>query len=325
VTLTFFDIHSWSFRDFTDDEDPFDVQRRKRETFITSFNVTRASDLFLDYTILSDLRASDIGLEVESSGEVSLRGRGGTPFGPVAFSLPPTINEDSMLQMAISDFVPNSLMYHGHTVGLFNTRVDPTTPQFGSIMKTTCSLATGTLFCLGDMFPTLRATHPNRNLALFFSTAQAPVIRFRPTTAGGITFHLFGRIAMLVIDSATQKETEVAQMGIEVAAHMKLRLTSTNVRPRITLDTIKLTTLSPEVLMQKELSDAVILAREVLQRMVNDVLREGIPIPVHPLFKLNKPKVRVIERALLLQTNFELNHSLIRQLTAAELRKRAIA
>ena len=42
--------------------------------------------------------------------------RGGTPFGPVELHLPESVNQDIMLQMAVSDFLPNSLMYHGHNV-----------------------------------------------------------------------------------------------------------------------------------------------------------------------------------------------------------------
>ena len=76
---------------------------------------SRADNLFLDYTIVVDPRTDELGLEIKSSGEVSLRGRGGTPFGPVNITLPAVVNEDFMLQMAISDFIPNSLMYHGHT------------------------------------------------------------------------------------------------------------------------------------------------------------------------------------------------------------------
>lgn len=69
----------------------------------------------MDYTIFADPLINTLGFEFESSGEVSLRGRGGTPFGAVNFKLPNTVNEEYMLQMAVSDFVPNSLMYHGHT------------------------------------------------------------------------------------------------------------------------------------------------------------------------------------------------------------------
>lgn len=100
-----------------------------------------------------------------------------------------------------------------YSIGLFNTRVDPTTPHLGAIMRTSCSLSTGMLFCLGDLFPTLRKLHPNRRLALFFNTIQAPVIRFRTQASGGITFNIMGRIIFLVIDPETKKEQQVAEMS----------------------------------------------------------------------------------------------------------------
>lgn len=51
-------------------------------------------------------------------------------------------------------------------------------------------------------------------------------------------------------------------------------------------------TLTPETLTQNELDDASFLSHEIIQRLVNDILKEGLPIPVHPLFKLKSPKVR---------------------------------
>uniref|UniRef100_A0AC34QH94 Lipid-binding serum glycoprotein C-terminal domain-containing protein n=1 Tax=Panagrolaimus sp. JU765 TaxID=591449 RepID=A0AC34QH94_9BILA len=298
------------------------ARRFKRSSLISSFNVTKAENLALDYTI-TDVRVTQAGLEIDTFGEVSLRGRGGTYFGPQPISLPSNAHPDTMLQMVVSDFVPNSLMYHGHTIGLFNTRITPSTPHFGPIMKTTCSFSSGTLFCLGDLFPTLRKLHPNKQLSLVFNTMQAPVIRFQSQNNGGIKFTLLGTISIFTMEE-TNEEKLAAEMSIDVSANMKLKLSSSTVRPKISLKTISLKTLSPKILLQKELDDSVMLAREVLQRLVNDILREGIPIPVHPLFQLHKPKVKVMERALLLQTNFVLNERLLRQLTAADLRKRVI-
>nr|CAD2176238.1 unnamed protein product [Meloidogyne enterolobii] len=288
-----------------------------------SFNVSRADKLLLDYTII-DVRADHRGVEVDSSGEVSLRGRGGTPFGPMPLTLPLLANEENMLQMLVSDFMPNSLLYHGHSIGLFNARVDTKTPHFGSLMRTTCPASTGLLFCLGDFFPTLRRLHPDHSLALLFSTLQSPVIKFRPQSAGGISFSLVGRIIMSLLEGNStktnkMKETEVAQMQINVNAHMKIKLSSTTVRPKITLDKISLKTLTPGILAQEELDRSVLLSKEVLQRMVNDILRGGIPIPVHPLLRLHRPKVKIQDRALLLLTNVEFNEPLIRQIVGASL------
>ncbi|KAF7639567.1 BPI2 domain-containing protein [Meloidogyne graminicola] len=193
-------------------------------------------------------------------------------------------------------------------------------------MRTTCPASSGLLFCLGDFFPTLRRVHPDHGLALLFSTIQPPVIKFRPQTSGGITFSLIGRIIMSLIEGNNKnntnnktKETEVAQMQINVDAHMKIKLSSTTVRPKITLDKISLKTLTPGILAQEELDRSVLLSKEVLQRMVNDILRGGIPIPVHPLLRLHRPKVKIQDRALLLLTNVEFNEPLIRQIVGASL------
>jgi len=56
----------------------------------------------------------------------------------MTLTLPLLANEENMLQMLVSDFMPNSLLYHGHSIGLFNARVDTKTPHFGSLMRTTC-------------------------------------------------------------------------------------------------------------------------------------------------------------------------------------------
>ncbi|KAK6049672.1 hypothetical protein COOONC_12824 [Cooperia oncophora] len=80
-----------------------------------------------------------------------------------------------------------------------------------------------------------------------------------------------------------------------------------------------LVTRSPQTLVQDELDDASFLSREILQRMVNDILKQGIPIPVHPLFRLSKPKLTLAERSMVLETNFQLNQNLIRQLISERL------
>lgn len=295
------------------------IENGKEGGLFNNFDVSKADDLFLDYSII-EFRGTDAGMEIDSGGEVSFRGRGGTPFGPVELHLPESVNQDIMLQMAVSDFLPNSLMYHGHNAGLFNAKVDSKTPNFGSIMRTSCQ-SSSALFCLGDFFPTLRRLHPDHKMTLSFSTTQAPVIKFHPPSAGGTTFVLNGRIGLSKIEkNPTNSETLIAEMAIMFSGRLHFRISSTVVRPKITFDSIKLKTLSPEVLLQDEL-DSIFGAREVLQRMINDVLRNGIPIPVHPLMRLIKPKAKILERAILLNTNIEFNDKMLQRLISASFDK----
>ncbi|TKR76693.1 hypothetical protein L596_017801 [Steinernema carpocapsae] len=311
-------------RDIMTDTRYYDQVRVIRETQndkstqlnINTFNLGRANNLFLDYSIVNDPKVTQFGLEIDSSGEISLKKSDKTPFGPTEVQLPQSDSAaDAMLQITVSDFIPNSLMFHGHDIGLFDTRVDPATPQFGSIMRTSCDLSSGSLFCIGDLFPTMRKQHPNQRVAMHFKTLQAPVLLFRPASLGGIAFSLFGHIDVIALDSPDGKEHLIGAMGIEITATMKMRLTNTMVKGKVNLEKIQLTTQTPKVLLQEELDDAGLLGREVLQRMVNDILKDGIPIPVHPLFRLNKPKVKVINRALLIQADFDLNEQLMNELT----------
>uniref|UniRef100_A0A8R1DRP0 BPI2 domain-containing protein n=1 Tax=Caenorhabditis japonica TaxID=281687 RepID=A0A8R1DRP0_CAEJA len=132
----------------------------------------------LDYSILTTPSLSVRGIELETSGEVYQKNHS-TPFGAGPIFFPPlttNINNQQMLQIVVSDYVPNSLMFHGHRIKLFDTRIDWTTPQFGPVMRTTCDLSTGSLFCIGDLFPALREMLPDRNLAFVFTTLRAPAV-----------------------------------------------------------------------------------------------------------------------------------------------------
>ncbi|EPB71141.1 LBP / BPI / CETP family protein [Ancylostoma ceylanicum] len=316
------------------------VQRQNRfHTFLNNFNLSRADSLILDYSMMDAPVITPRGIELSTSGEISAPGFR-TPFGPRPLSLPPP-TASNLLQLAVSDYVPNTLMYHGHRIGLFNTRIDPNTPQFGPVMRTTCDMNTGSLFCVGDLFPTLRDVLPNRAIAFMFSTVKAPAIVVRPPELGGIRFQLMGLIEVSSIDN--NGETPIGAMEIHIDASMKMKMTPRAVRGRVNLETIRLITRTPQILVQEELDDAGFLSREILQRMVNDILKQGIPIPVHPLFKLQKPKVinqvhrsiyrlppsntdesrslqlKLSERSMLLETNFQLNEKLIRQLTGEKL------
>ncbi|CEF65510.1 Lipid-binding serum glycoprotein, C-terminal domain and Bactericidal permeability-increasing protein, alpha/beta domain-containing protein [Strongyloides ratti] len=281
------------------------TKRQALRSLSSSFNLTKANNLLLDYGIVGEPRVIKNVLEIDSVSEISLNGRGGTPFGAMKFNYPEDIKEGVMMQLIVSDFVPNTLMYHGHTIGIFNTRIDSKTPHFSSMMKSSCSLTSGVLFCLGDLFPTLKRTFPNRELAMLYKTINAPVMKFHGKSSG--------------IEN-TGEEKIFGSFIIEVDSSMKMRLSNTMTKPKVTIENMKFTTESPNVITQQELNQAGILTKEVLQRMVNDMLKEGIPIPIHPLYKLDKPRVRIIERAMLIQTNFKLNEKLLKQLTAEEVR-----
>lgn len=297
--------------------DPKRVTRQAEEDkfhlILNSFNFSRADSLMLDYSMLTSPSLTSRGIELQTSGEVFQSGHV-TPFGAGPIFLPRIPNPSQMLQIVVSDFVPNSLMFHGHRIKLFDTRIDWTTPQFGPVMRTTCDLSTGSLFCIGDLFPALREMLPDRNIAFIFTTLKAPAVIVQPEDKGGIHFSLLGLIRLI-----SDRNEPIGEMEIRIEALMKMKLTPKSVKGKVTIEEIQFTSRSPRILLQEELDDAGFLSREILQRMVNDILRQGIPIPIHPLFKLVKPKLTLLSRSMLLETNFLLNEHIIAQLTAETL------
>ena len=137
----------------------------------------------LDYSMITSPSLTSRGIELQTSGEVFQSGHV-TPFGAGPIFLPRVPNPSQMLQIVVSDFVPNALMFHGHRIKLFDTRIDWTTPQFGPVMRTTCDLSTGSLFCIGDLFPALREMLPDRNIAFVFTTLKAPAVIVQPEEKG---------------------------------------------------------------------------------------------------------------------------------------------
>jgi hypothetical protein len=108
-------------------------KRQKRapqriDAFIKNFNLVRGifvhefvfqsriDDLILDYSLLSNPTMTAYGIEMTSSGETSWNGYGGTPFAPpTTITLEEVPNgTNTMLQLLVTDYVPNTLMYHGH-------------------------------------------------------------------------------------------------------------------------------------------------------------------------------------------------------------------
>lgn len=60
-----------------------------------------------------NLYANQYGFEIDIAGEFSPRGLGGTPFGPFPMQFPTPLG-GSMIEILISDFTINSLLYAMH-------------------------------------------------------------------------------------------------------------------------------------------------------------------------------------------------------------------
>uniref|UniRef100_A0A915BX11 Lipid-binding serum glycoprotein C-terminal domain-containing protein n=1 Tax=Parascaris univalens TaxID=6257 RepID=A0A915BX11_PARUN len=102
----------------------------------SSFDPRRLSDMILSLRTVNGY-ASQTDLILGLSGEFSPEGYGGTPFGPFPMSFPSPVG-NRMLEVLISDYTINSLLYWLHRRGFLGFRIGPETPRIGALLKTTC-------------------------------------------------------------------------------------------------------------------------------------------------------------------------------------------
>uniref|UniRef100_A0A915PI86 Lipid-binding serum glycoprotein C-terminal domain-containing protein n=1 Tax=Setaria digitata TaxID=48799 RepID=A0A915PI86_9BILA len=97
-----------------------------------------ASDLTLSTYLLGTVMANyDFILSL--SGEFSPSARGGTPFPPPILQFP-MISGGRMLDLLISDYTFNTLLYHLHRTGIFTFRLSPETGGgIGDFLNLTCN------------------------------------------------------------------------------------------------------------------------------------------------------------------------------------------
>ncbi|KAE9421909.1 hypothetical protein Angca_000319, partial [Angiostrongylus cantonensis] len=70
--------------------------------------------LMLFYRLREPPKCDSNTVDLACAGEVSYKGKGGTPFGPPAIAWRRLQSDKHMLMLQLSDYLPNSLLYHAH-------------------------------------------------------------------------------------------------------------------------------------------------------------------------------------------------------------------
>ncbi|KAF7633517.1 hypothetical protein Mgra_00007098, partial [Meloidogyne graminicola] len=105
-------------------------------TILQSMDLRKLNNIYLNIQLLQTY-ASTRDFTIDINGGFSVCGRGCTPFGPFPMQFPPCVN-CKMVEVLISDYSINSLLYHLHNTGFIRIRIGPETPKFGDLLKTTC-------------------------------------------------------------------------------------------------------------------------------------------------------------------------------------------
>ncbi|CAG9538603.1 unnamed protein product [Cercopithifilaria johnstoni] len=117
-------------------DDSFDAFRN---LIIQQLDLRKVANLFLTTQLLQS-HATFYDYSLDLNGEFSPNGRGGTPFGPFPMQWPISVGS-SMIEILISDFTINSLLYWIHKSNFFSFRIGPEAPGIGTLLTTGCDIS----------------------------------------------------------------------------------------------------------------------------------------------------------------------------------------
>ncbi|VDK62841.1 unnamed protein product, partial [Anisakis simplex] len=212
---------SRSYMDESDDE--FQVVNNLEENSHISnylFSEQLAKQTFIDFRLTEDPVCYTNTIELANLGNVSIGNETSeTPFGIPSLRWPSLANRnDSMVDLIISDYVPNALLYHAYkkttesdmthksivlnvietnllkrqrfggccSERLLNFKIDESnSPSMSSFLRTKCSSGS---VCLADMLPQLTDRYPNNKLELLIAAINPPSIVFSSDNDGSTIF-----------------------------------------------------------------------------------------------------------------------------------------
>ncbi|CAJ0579590.1 unnamed protein product, partial [Mesorhabditis spiculigera] len=263
------------------------------------FGPTFSRDFVIDYTLAENPVCGDNEVELSSVGEISNSGRGGTPFPPPPLNWPTIRNDESMMWVLVSDYVPNSMLYHAYKQRLIKLHIDKHTPGVSTFLKTDC----GDSMCIADVIPQLSDKYPKANIELVFAATRAPAMLFSQKNQGVISINI-GGVIILYVELGTQKRQE-AVFDLEIVADTLLSVKQNNVSGSVRLTRFELLNRFGNLeITNAELADIALLGGQLIENMVNEMLNSGVPIPIPSVLHLDNIRINVLSRKLLIRTDF---------------------
>ncbi|VDK27955.1 unnamed protein product [Gongylonema pulchrum] len=306
----------------------------------------RASDLALS-TYLLGAYATNLDLTLSFVGEFSPNGRTGTiPFAPPILHYPNPYSAQ-MLDLLLSDYTINTLLYHLHRRGLFTFRIGSELPGVGDLLNTTCAgddfyldvsneiqemkdFGKHTDFykrwkredgveslrnfgvCFGDIAPEIREKNPDKRVYIIVKTVRAPSVQFKAADRGTVIVELMAD-GLIYLDGTSKR---VGRVRVVTAFAVIPRLLNNQIIGTARIEYLKFVDIDKTFGLQQEAFDNLAdLARGTINRVVNSKLAQGTPLSAPKLtipIDLYNINIKVTERALLLSTDINVQPSMLR-------------
>uniref|UniRef100_A0A0N5AIX7 BPI2 domain-containing protein n=1 Tax=Syphacia muris TaxID=451379 RepID=A0A0N5AIX7_9BILA len=153
---------------------------------LKSIDVSKLCNIVMNMELLSTY-SSCCDYSAAFSGAFSVCGQL-PPICPAPYNFPPNPDTNAMVELLISEYTINSLLYQLYRSGALSGVVGPQTPKAGEFLRTTCSsgskltkmLSGGDLddlsICLGDILPTFSERYPKKSVSLRIYANSQPLV-----------------------------------------------------------------------------------------------------------------------------------------------------
>ncbi|VDK81287.1 unnamed protein product [Onchocerca ochengi] len=271
------------------------------------------SRIYIDFRLSEDPSCYKNTVEIANLGEISAIGHSPkkTPFNAAPMFWPNKVAQNEMIQILLSDYIANALLYQAFSEHLLQFVVDDQTiSSLGPVLRTSCTSG----FCFADLIPQLAEQYPNSKVRLIFTPTRAPVVLFQAKQGGLLTININGLVFMYVVES-NGKSHQAATFTLDIVANVRIHIENNKLLGKTTVDSFRLKNKFGNInISDDELSDIAILSSEVLQRSINNFLHEGFPIPIPKVLHINITELRILDRSIFISADFELDRRRIRTL-----------
>lgn len=273
----------------------------------------RNKNMIVDITLTEAPRTSKQGFaQTKHVGEIAWV-RESTPFYPAPMKyIEPQGKE--MLQLFVSDYMINSLLYSIHKHQLMDIRLlADSSPELEKQLVTTCDNV-----CLGDLFYPVADEYPDHYIDLDIKTLKMPTVIFLDGRAAVL---IAAQTDMYVRHKKTKKSTKVVESELNLAAYMaadinsddpqKLKLTGAVKLERLELKLID----SPLDGVDQDTMDLLAdVVKEILDAALNGALKKGIDLPSMEGLQMISPTLRFNTNQMTIDTYFKIEEAFLEKL-----------
>lgn len=275
-----------------------------RDDVINFFNIERLSHILIDLTLL-DAASTSSDFSLGISGNVfSSRSQGSSPYvAPYPFRIPQNTNR-RMVEVIISQYSVNSLLFQAHRTNSLIFHVDSKTPGIGSLLKTSCTLDE---VCIADEIPKIKTVYPNRRLELIIRSAAPPSVTINNDV---MTVSMNGR-CIFFLEGTRQK---IGVVPFNTVVHINMKTVGGKLTGTVLIQSLDFT---PGVdflgMSESDLDGLRRTTKAALQNFVSSAIADGFTLStasMHSPLRLFHPEISLLPNALLLQADVDLYRTL---------------